>query len=221
MCGRYNLTKDPANWPLGQPIVSQRQAPFSARYNIAPGQQVPVLRDTGGEELELIDMTWGFVPHFITDEKPRVKPINARAETAADKPLFREAIRNHRCLVPATGFYEWQRTDGRKQPYHIHLPRQRPFLMAGIWDYQGGDEARPTLAILTTEAQGRVRPIHDRMPLVIPSEAIDSWLDGSTPPLTPEDTPFETDRIRTRVNNVAHDDPEVLTPSRPGPAEAR
>jgi putative SOS response-associated peptidase YedK len=92
---------------------------------------------------------------------------------------------------------------------------------AGIWDYKGGDEARPTLAILTTEAQDRVRPIHDRMPLVIPSEAIDSWLDGSTPPMPPAGTPIDADPISTRVNNVAHDDPEVLTPSRPSPAQAR
>lgn len=122
-------------------------------------------------------MTWGYVPHFVTDDHPKVHPINARAESAFDKPYFKESIQKRRCLIPTTGYYEWQAQNDHKQPFHIHLPRQHPFLMAGIWDYRGGDESQPTVAILTTQAPMDLAAIHDRMPVIIPNELIYNWFE--------------------------------------------
>lgn len=211
MCGRYNLIHDPAVWRLTRPIRVGKTAPFKPRYNIAPRQLVPVYRDAGND-LELLDMTWGYVPHFVTDEHPKVHPINARAESAFDKPFFRESMHKRRCLIPATGYYEWQAQNGRKQPFHIHLPKQNPFLMAGIWDFHGGDETKPTVAILTTQAPLDLEGIHDRMPVIIPNELIYNWFEQPDNrlllPLT--SGVFQADAISVRINNAKNEGPDVL-----------
>jgi putative SOS response-associated peptidase YedK len=212
MCGRYNLIHDPAVWRLTRPIKVGKTAPFQPRYNIAPGQLVPVYREAG-DGLELLDMTWGYVPHFITDNHPNVHPINARAESAFDKPFFRESMQKRRCLIPATGYYEWQARDGSKQPFHIHLTRQHPFLMAGIWDYLGDDKSQPTVAILTTKAPMDLGAIHDRMPVIIPNELIYNWFEHPDNRLLmpPSSGIFVADQISTRINNARNEGPGVLS----------
>jgi putative SOS response-associated peptidase YedK len=211
MCGRYNLIHDPAVWRLTRPIKVGKTAPFQPRYNIAPGQPVPVYRESG-DGLELLDMTWGYVPHFVTDEQPKVHPINARAESAFEKPFFRDSMHKRRCLIPTTGYYEWQAQDGHKQPFHIHLPRQHPFLMAGIWDYRGGDESQPTVAILTTQAPMDLAAIHDRMPVIIPNELIYNWFEHpDNRLLMPVSSGvFEADVISNRINNARNEGPDAL-----------
>ena len=211
MCGRYNLIHDPAVWRLTRSVTVGRTAPFKPRYNIAPGQQMPAFRQSGNE-LELLDMTWGYVPHFVTDDHPKVHPINARAESAFDKRYFRESIHKRRCLIPATGYYEWQARDGSKQPFHIHLPHQHPFLMAGIWDYRGGDENQPTVAILTTKAPMDLESTHDRMPVIIPNELIHNWLEHPDNRLLMplSSGVFQADPISTRINDARHEGPSVL-----------
>ena len=215
MCGRYNLIHDPAVWRLTRPIKVGKTAPFQPRYNIAPGQPVPVFREYG-DGLELLDMTWGYVPHFVTDDHPKVHPINARAESAFDKPYFKESIQKRRCLIPTTGYYEWQAQDDHKQPFHIHLPRQHPFLMAGIWDYRGGDESQPTVAILTTQAPMDLTAIHDRMPVIIPNELIYNWFEHPDNRLLMPVSPgvFQADPVSRRINNARHDDPSCLDPAK-------
>lgn len=211
MCGRYNLIHDPAVWRLTRPIKVSKTAPFQPRYNIAPGQQVPVYRDAGND-LELLDMTWGYIPHFVIDDHPKIHPINARAESAFDKAFFRESMHQRRCLIPATGYYEWQAQNGRKQPFHIHLPKQNPFLMAGIWDYRGGDESQPTVAILTTQAPLDLEAIHDRMPVIIPNELIYNWFEQPDNRLLMplSSGVFQADPISTRINNARNEGPECL-----------
>ena len=210
MCGRYNLTKDPRKLRLTRPIEQTNQFEFKPRYNIAPGQQIPVLRDGDNGSLELLEMKWGFVPHFVKADRPDIQPINARVESASQKPLFRDAYARRRCLIPATGFYEWQKLPGRKQPFHIHLAG-RPFLMAGLWDYQAGDESKPRVAILTQEAGEPLSDIHDRVPLVVPYKNLDRWLnEPSNSKMTMPLPSFQADTISTMVNNVDNDSPEVL-----------
>ena len=211
MCGRYNLTRNPRSWRLTRPVRATLQAPFQPRYNIAPGQAVPVFRD-GGDTLELIEMTWGYVPHYATDDKPKAQPINARTETVFDTPYFRGSIQQRRCLVPATGYYEWQVTETGKQPFHIHLPHGKPFLMAGVWDYQGGDPARPTVAILTGPASGPLAEIHDRIPIIIPRKLVAQWFEQPDNRLlmSAGTSVFEAEPISTRINNARNEGADVL-----------
>ena len=210
MCGRYNLTKDPSKLRLTRPIRPTGQFEFRPRYNIAPGQQIPVLRDGPDGTLDLLEMKWGFVPHFIKADTPDIQPINARMESAASKPLFRDAWIHRRCLILATGFYEWQKRPGHKQPFHIHLGG-RPFLMAGLWDYQAGDVHRPTVTILTQAAGEPLIDIHDRMPLVVSYKHLDQWLNEPHNNRMALPRPsFQADPISTMVNNVGNDGPEVL-----------
>ena len=213
MCGRYNLTHDPGTLKLPRPITSSLPLPFKPRYNIAPGQWVPVLCDGAADDLALLEMQWGFVPHFVTDPKPKIRPINARSETAHQKPLFRDAMAHRRCLIPATGYYEWQPQADGKQPFHIHLPHQQTFLMAGLWDHQAGDTQHPTAAILTTQASPDLADIHDRMPVVIPVEQSLDWLQGGDLDLLgPQGGGvFAAQPISRVVNSPAHDSPEILT----------
>lgn len=216
MCGRYNLVHDPSLWRLARPIQARTRPAFQARYNIAPGQMVPVYRGADRHSLELVDMRWGFVPSFVRDEKPRSRPINARADTVFEKPWFRDAVRRRRCLLPATGFYEWRTENGHKEPYHVHLAASRPFLLAGIWDCQEGDPERPTVAVLTTEAPPDLRWLHDRVPVIIPNEMVDHWLDEPDDRLLlplPAGV-LQATRIGRRVNRVENDDAELLWPLR-------
>jgi putative SOS response-associated peptidase YedK len=222
VCGRYSLTTAPeALRRLFDFDVTPNLAP---RYNIAPTQSAPVVRAIeGGAGRELAMMNWGLIPSWAKDAAIGNKMINARSETVARKPSFREAFRHRRCLVPADGFYEWRREGETKQPFRIGMKGGKPFAFAGLWErWEGSGDglAVETFTILTTEANRKLRPIHPRMPVILEPESYPTWLDTS-----PENTdrslsvlkPFPIEpmafyRVSTRVNSPRNDDPACVKP---------
>lgn len=197
---------------------------LTPRYNVAPGQPVATVRAQDGER-RLSILRWGLIPSWSQLPAAR-RPINARAETAAEKPMFRSAFRARRCLIPADGFYEWAQRDGVKQPYFIARDDGGPMAFAGIWERWRVPEGEPlprflagaapgeaveTFAILTTEASAAMARIHHRMPAILSPESFDPWLDGQLVPLGPATTVELSLRpVSTWVNNPAHDDPRCV-----------
>ncbi|MCG8406769.1 MAG: SOS response-associated peptidase [Phycisphaerales bacterium] len=198
------------------------------RYNIAPTQNVPIVRKFAGEYCRRLDsLRWGLVPSWANDLKIGTRMINARSETVTEKPAFREAIRRRRCLVPATGFYEWKPEPGaggkpRKQPYLFHRCDDRVFAFAGLWDEWRDQEGTSveTFTILTTEPNKLVRPCHNRMPAIIDRDGYDLWLDPDTvdarelTPLLrswPSDA-FACSAVSTFVNNPRNEGPACIEP---------
>ena len=175
MCGRFTL-RAPAS-VVAEQFAVFAMPPFTPRFNIAPTQPAPVVRMA--PERELVALRWGLIPGWAKDPAIGSRLINARAETVAEKPAFRAAFRRRRCLVVADGFYEWQRRGTAKQPYFIHLRDDRPFAFAGLWESweASGEGPLETCTILTTEPNALVSPLHDRMPVILPPEAYDAWLD--------------------------------------------
>ena len=222
MCGRYSLTSPGEAMARLFGVAMGEHAP---RYNIAPSQGILVARaapdgEAGAREAAVL--RWGLVPSWAKDPDIGNRMINARAETVAEKPSFRAAFRRRRCLVPATGFYEWRVASGPKQPYHIGMADGGPFAMAGLWEHWTGPDgaAVETCAILTTEANELLRPIHARMPVIVAPGDFDLWLDPElTMPelLAPLLRPFDAAAMAARavsrhVNNVRNDDPACLEP---------
>jgi putative SOS response-associated peptidase YedK len=175
MCGRYTLSTPAGRLAEEFQLDSTVEIPPS--YNVAPTQQVAaVLEDEGGRRLEML--RWGLVPSWADDPEIGARMINARSETAPEKPSFRRAFRGRRCLIPADGFYEWKREDGGKQPYYFRMQEGRPFAFAGLWEsWEKGDGDLRTCAILTTRASSVLQGIHDRMPVILPRDAYNAWLD--------------------------------------------
>ena len=218
MCGRYTLaaTADELVEAFDVPPPTFDLVP---RYNIAPSQDVPVVaEDRHGRRVGLL--TWGLVPGWI--EEPGSGIINARSESVADKPSFREAFERRRCLVPADGFYEWKKEGGGKVPYWIHPRAGGLMAFAGVWERwsRPGAESRHTFAILTTDASEDVAPIHDRMPVVVATADRDRWLDGSADPRmlldilrAPPAGSLVSHAVATRVNRPAEDDAELIEPA--------
>jgi putative SOS response-associated peptidase YedK len=216
MCGRYELHTHPAAVALAFGLP---QPPaIGPRYNIAPMQDVPVVRLNGSGERELAQVRWGLVPRWAKDPSIGARLINARAETLFDKPAFRMAIRRHRCLLPSDGFYEWKQVPGAaKQPMHIGMADGEPFALAGMterWLSPEG-EVLDTCAIVTTEANSLLAPLHDRMPLVIAPEDYSRWLDNAEDDVADLQRPIPSERIEyypvsTRVNAVRNDDASIL-----------
>ncbi|MDO9597025.1 MAG: SOS response-associated peptidase [Azoarcus sp.] len=180
MCGRYAL--------YGPHSRLQREFDFEFEeidkvkidlYNIAPSQWAPVIRATPAGRRSLIRARWGLLPSWVKEPGKLTQPINAKVETAAEKPMFRHAFRHSRVLVPISGFYEWQPVAGGKQPFFIRpVNHESHFALGGLlerWD--GPDGVVLTFAVLTTEANELIRPIHDRMPVIIRPENYDAWLD--------------------------------------------
>lgn len=223
MCGRFSLST-PAE------ILADRfqltSAPSLApRYNIAPTQPVAAVRLTPGHEGRMLELLrWGLIPPWAKDPSLGAQLINARAETAATKPAFRAAFRQRRCLVPADGFYEWQREGLRKQPFYIRMRDGKPFAFAGLWEHWEGLDgaAIDSCALLTTEPNELLRPVHDRMPVILDPRDYELWLDPEvrklerlTPllrPYPPED--MTAYPVSPRVNNPRNDDPLCTEPLR-------
>jgi putative SOS response-associated peptidase YedK len=176
MCGRFTLKASAKNLAdLFQLTVVAEIAP---RYNIPPSAQVLAVRERPEtSRRELVCLRWGLIPSWADD--PATGLINARSESAAEKSAFREAFRRRRCLVPADGFYEWKKTDSTKEPYYICLADGRPFAFAGLWESWLDRVGKPieSCAILTTNANEVVRPLHDRMPVILDERDYGSWLD--------------------------------------------
>ncbi|NUP95079.1 MAG: SOS response-associated peptidase, partial [Planctomycetaceae bacterium] len=179
MCGRMTLTRP------GDALrtLFDLDAPPDAvpRFNIAPTQKILVVVRDGATApgLRVAWMRWGLVPPWAKDPVKGPPLINARAETVAEKPSFRSAFKRRRCLVPASGFYEWRAEGGRKQPYYIYAADGAPLAIAGLWEHWEGPEGDvvESCTLLTTEANDLVRPIHDRMPVFLPPAAFADWLD--------------------------------------------
>ena len=221
MCGRYILTV--SGEVLARLFGLDEVPELVPRYNIAPTQRVPVVRAAGGRR-RLDSLRWGLVPHWAAEPSVGHRLVNARAETAATKPSFRSAFRSRRCLVPANGFYEWQATPAGKQPWLIRLSGGRPFAMAGLWErWSGGDGDLETFTILTTSPNEVVAPLHGRMPVILPPEAWERWLDPEY--RAPEALqallgPFpaaemEAHPVSRLVNDPANDSPACLERARP------
>jgi putative SOS response-associated peptidase YedK len=190
------------------------------RFNIAPGQAVAVVREMPeAQDRRLAYLRWGLIPAWADDPSFGNRLANARSETAAAKPSFRSAFRSRRCLVVADGFYEWQRADGRKQPYFVGLRGDRPFGLAGLWErWEKGGEPVESCTILTTQANGLMRPIHERMPVIVPPDRYGLWLDPrchDTAMLESLLRPFPAEgmlayRVSALVNNTRNDVPRCV-----------
>ena len=187
--------------------------PLKARYNVAPSQLVPVIR-VANDVRELVQLKWGLIPHW-SREPPEEPHVNARSETVAEKPSFRDAFRLRRCLVPANGFYGWKPGKPRKQPYYFR-PTSGIFVCAGIWDRWHGPEGPvETLSVLTMPSNELVMPMDPRMPVVVGEEHFAAWLDlndKQPAKLLTLLAPFPAERmecwaVSARVNSVANDDP--------------
>jgi putative SOS response-associated peptidase YedK len=226
MCGRFTLVT-PAK-ELAEQFRLIEVPSLSPRYNIAPTQPVAAVRQlpgNGARELSLLH--WGLVPFWAKEPGIGSRMINARSETAAEKPAFRAAFRRRRCLVLADGFYEWQRLERGKQPFYVRLRDGKPFAFAGLWEHwKGPDETTiDSCTLLTTEPNDLIRPVHNRMPVILAPEDYDLWLDpGVQEPelLHPLLHAYPSENmhaypISTWVNNPRNDDPRCIEP----PAQAQ
>jgi putative SOS response-associated peptidase YedK len=216
MCGRFQLTL-PAEALRGLFEFDNAVEPFPPRFNIAPTQPVHVVRAAPRGGRELVLMRWGFLPSFVKDPKAFPLLINARAEKAAEKPAFRNALRRRRVLLPATGFYEWKRDGGRKVPF-LFDPGGAVAL-AGIFEtWHGPDgEELDTVAILTGAAAGVPAAYHDRMPLIVPPAAFAAWLDpraddGAAALRLPAGRRFEARPVSTQLNNANNEGSGLMRP---------
>ncbi|MEE4272390.1 MAG: SOS response-associated peptidase [Thermoanaerobaculales bacterium] len=220
MCGRYTLTVDASL--LAELFELEPPAGLAPRYNIAPTQIVPIVRHDADDAREWAEARWGLIPPWAKDITIGSRLINARAETAAEKPSFRVAFASRRCLVPTDGFYEWVKTPGGKLPHHIRFADRRPFAFAGLWETwnsPGGDTVE-SYTILTTTPNALVAPLHTRMPVILDPARYDEWLQPA--PLSPALAdellvPYPGDGLEavpvsTAVNSVANDDPRCIEP---------
>jgi putative SOS response-associated peptidase YedK len=174
MCGRFTRTVDVEK--IAQEFgVEEIELSLKPSYNIAPTQQVAaIIQD---DKKRLVTMRWGLIPSWAKDESIGNKLINARAETVSEKPSFRTPFKRKRCLVIADGFFEWQKQGGEKQPFYIHLKSDKPFAFAGLFDvWDSPDETITSCAIITTEANELMEPIHDRMPVILSRKDADFWI---------------------------------------------
>ena len=223
MCGRYVTPKEAAierQWNITSGI-----APFQRSWNVAPGATVPLLRlhpESG--ELEVVMARWGLIPHWWKDAKPPTRTFNARGEEAAGKPLWRDAMRRARCVVPAEGWYEWQPRKPRKQPYFIHRADGAPIGFAGlmaVWKRPETGEWVTSCAIVTLAATGSLADVHDRMPAALPRDAQDAWLEPGLKSgtaaadllrSTVSIEGIEAYPVGTQVNSALTDGPELVEP---------
>ena len=226
MCGRFTQR---LSWAELHELMDLIGPPrnLRPRYNVAPSQDVAVVRATG-EGRTLSMLRWGLIPAWAKDPAIGYRLINARSETVAEKPSFRSAYRRRRCLIPADGFYEWQRLGKIRQPWLFGLRDGAPFAFAGLWERWtvpegaaltgslaelGAGDPVETCTILTTAANETVAPVHGRMPVILPRDACDTWLAGEDVCLAP----FAADAmtvhpVSTLVNRPANDDPRCVEP---------
>lgn len=221
MCGRYGFAVTNPEAFRERFAVDNDDIALTARYNAAPGQQLPVITHTSPNRVHL--MTWGLIPFWSKDDSAKYSMINARAEGIGAKPAFRRPIRNQRCLVPATGFYEWDKSVKPSVPYNIGLKDGALFAFAGLydrWTDPTTGEERYTYTIITTEPNELVARIHNRMPVILKPEDEAVWLDpDETDPLSlahllkayPADL-MTVYAIGRGVNNVKNDAPSLIQP---------
>lgn len=221
MCGRFTLIAP------GEAIAELFQLTdvptLVPRYNIAPTQPIAAVRlSQSSAARELTYFHWGLIPRWAKDPKIGSRMINARSETAAEKPSFRTAFKYRRCLVPADGFYEWQKINGRKQPVRIQMKDGNPFAIAGLWEHwisSDGSEIE-SCTLLTTEPNDLLRPVHNRMPVLVDPADFDMWLDVKNYPVPDAQRllrPFSDEEmtfypVSTHVNSPRNEDPLCIQP---------
>ncbi len=192
------------------------------RYNLAPSQPIGVARAAPNGKRDLTYLRWGLVPSWSKGADARFSMINARAETVEQKPAYRGPFRYRRCLIPTEGFYEWRPEQGGKQPYLIRMRSGKPFALAGLWDHwqdPNGSELE-TCSILVTDANPLIAPIHDRMPVILPPEVRDRWLDPHQQDtralrsllIAYDPSSLEVYPVSRAVNNTRNDDPSLIEP---------
>ncbi len=226
MCGRYLIISTPE--AIRALFGFLEQPNFPPRYNVAPTQPIPIVRMWEGRR-QFALVRWGLIPSWVKDPLRFTLLINARSDSVNDKPAFRNAMKRRRCLIPADGFYEWKEEGGRKRPYVVRPRDGGPIAFAGLWESWMGPngEEMETAAIITTDANRSLRDIHHRMPVVVPTDAFDFWLDADVDATTaaallvaaPENL-FEAYEISLAVNRVANDGPHLIEPAPPQPADA-
>ncbi|MES9970483.1 MAG: SOS response-associated peptidase [Candidatus Thiodiazotropha sp.] len=219
MCGRFYLdvTAEDMLAEFGLSALPQ----LTPHYNIAPSQQIAAIK-LEAEARELVWLKWGLIPSWAKDKKFGYRTINARAETVDSKPSFRSAFKHRRCLIPASGFFEWQATSQGKQPYCITSKSGRPFVFAGLYEHWEGPQGEKidSCTIIVTEARGEIATIHERMPVILSPGNFDAWLDQETRDpaiLKPLLLPHENDDIRLfpvsrQINSPKNNAPENIKP---------
>jgi len=217
MCGRFTLTA--SGEELAEAFGLDDAPPLAPRYNIAPSQPVAVVRAEPTGRLALSLLVWGLLPAATAE--PKRPLINARAETAWSKPSFRDAFARRRCLVPASGFYEWAGSGKKRQPWYFRMASGRPFAFAGLWEPPFDPREPATVTILTTEPNELARPVHDRMPVILDPDGYRRWLDpraGGMAALRPLLVPFPASAmtaypVGTTVNDPRRDEPACVAPA--------
>ena len=216
MCGRLALFSDPTS--VARHFGLAGSPSLDPRWNVAPRQPLCIVRRSAdGNQRTATRVEWGLLPSWADPEKSGPRPINARAETAAQKPMFRDAWRHRRCLVPADGWYEWTAGTDGKDPWFFTLPDGSLLGLAGLWATWNGPDGkvRESAAILTRAAHGQLASLHDRMPVVIDPEEYASWLDPARPPAPAlldgaSGRRIEARRVSRRVNSAANEGPDLL-----------
>lgn len=220
MCGRYALY-GPTSRLRAQFQADIDELDFAPRYNAAPLQMLPVIRQRPGGERVAHLLRWGLIPSWSKDPAIASKLINARGETLAEKPSFRSAFKSRRCVIPASGFYEWKSIAGGKQPYFIRPANDEFFGFAGLWERWTPTDGEPldTFTIITTDANDSLRPLHDRMPVILGVDDYGPWLAKETHPdfvrqlVAPRDANAITMYpVSPKVGNVRNDTPELIEP---------
>jgi putative SOS response-associated peptidase YedK len=223
MCGRYAIHANPEVVALQ--FALDKAPEFKASYNVCPGSEILVVRAARDGRRVARPHRWGLIPHWAKDPAIGNKLANARGESLAERPAFRDAFRQWRCLVPASGFYEWQTRAGRKYPWYIKPLDAELFALAGITALWNGVR---TVSLITTDPNELMRPIHDRMPVIVAPEDYARWLDPAehdVAELMRYVRPYPADRmsacrVSTRVSKPENDDPSLVEPAADGPVQS-
>ena len=215
MCGRYTAKWEPVEFEK----VFSVQPPLFESYNLAPTQYAPVVWQPQGTR-EVLSARWGMIPKWV--DKPadfKASMFNARSETLSEKASFKRPFKSQRCLVPASGFYEWKKVGGDKQPFYIHREDDAPFAFAGLYDHwQKDDEELYSYTIITTAPNALMKNLHDRMPVILAPEHFDAWLDTDSDVeeletlLRPFEGTLEAYEVDKRVGKVRENDEQLLEP---------
>ena len=227
MCGRVTVRTPAKDLAQALGLELAPGLPEGMRFNIAPSQPVPAVLDVAPRTL--VAVRWGLIPHWAKDAKIASKMSNARSESVATKPAFRDAFRHRRCLVLVDGFYEWKRDGAKKRPFLFHRPDDQPFPIAGLWDEWFAPDGSPwrTCTVLTCGANALMSNIHDRMPVIIEPENAERWLDPKTEEaalkalMSPVRESFlRCDEVSPVVNDARHEGPDCIEPPKPQPPNA-
>jgi putative SOS response-associated peptidase YedK len=227
MCGRYSRSADAGELIRHYGLAPDESLALTPRYNIGPGQEATVIVQEERPRLEL--MRWGLVPSWAKDERSGFHAINARAETIAQKPMFKESLTRRRCLIPADGYYEWMKKGRQKMPWRFMLNSGGTFSFAGLWDaWQKPDgQTLYTFSIITTKANELAHKVHDRMPVILHQQDEARWLGGGDDLglITSLLQPYPSDQMRCysvspAVNSIANQGPELIKPLESEPVQA-